>query len=349
MRKILLMSDDVTLITQLQQLPGYSFYIARDDDELRQMLQYLASELDYVRLILLDITADVDDVYAIFEYLLAFEVNIAVITADAEDAVEYIRYGAVDYIVKPSPVELLRTRIESALRFTPTRFVDFMRFVSHELKNPLMPVKGYSSALATGMAGELNEEQTEFAEIVFENAVRLDQMINGFREMAMLDAGTLEIHLEETALTDVLSPVLMQFEAAIASKHQTLTLKMPDNLPFLFSHRGYLARVLTILLHNAHTYTPVGGAICLSVTERPHNLIEIVVQDTGFGIPNDEQPHILSSRYFRSRDPRVRDLPGNGISLYIARHLTDALDGNLWFESTPELGTAFYVRVPVVG
>jgi len=235
-RKILLMSDDVTLITQLQQLPGYSFYIARDDDELRQMRQYLASELDYVRLILVDITADVDDVYAIFEYLLAFEVNIAVITADAEDAVDYIRYGAVDYIVKPSPVELLRTRIESALRFTPTRFVDFMRFVSHELKNPLMPVKGYSSALATGMAGELNEEETEFAEIVFENAVRLDQMINGFREMAMLDAGTLDIHPEETALTDVLS---VTEQEAVRADHQWKNHQdRPDRAGCLRGHRG---------------------------------------------------------------------------------------------------------------
>ena len=109
-----------------------------------------------------------------------------------------------------------------------------------------------------------------------------------------------------------------------------------------------MEQLLGILIDNASKYTPEGGQ--LKVDARPvgdNQFVQVCIEDNGIGIAEDEHHRLLTQRYFRSSDPVVRNQLGNGVSLYIARHIVQAHGGRFWFESEHGKGSTFHFTLPI--
>jgi signal transduction histidine kinase len=98
-------------------------------------------------------------------------------------------------------------------------------------------------------------------------------------------------------------------------------------------------------LNNANKYTPEGGAIIVHATLN-NDMIQIKVEDNGFGIAPEDQPKLFSN-FFRSADDKVREAPGTGLGLSITKNLIELQGGKIWFESEFRKGTSFFFTVPI--
>ncbi len=98
------------------------------------------------------------------------------------------------------------------------------------------------------------------------------------------------------------------------------------------------------LLSNAIKYTPDGGSVKLELTMTPKE-ISWTVQDTGYGIPASDQKNIFL-KFFRAENITNKDVSGTGLGLYLIKNITERLGGELWFESTENIGSTFHFSLP---
>jgi signal transduction histidine kinase len=140
----------------------------------------------------------------------------------------------------------------------------------------------------------------------------------------------------------------------IEEKQQTLVINVPENLPALWSDHSRLEQVLVNVVSNAHKYTPQGGQIELAAEDcdnqwdpgGPARVVHIWVADNGIGI-NDEDQKKIFQKFFRSEDPKTREVTGTGLGLNITKSLVEMQGGRIWFESEYRKGTVFHFTVPV--
>ena len=118
----------------------------------------------------------------------------------------------------------------------------------------------------------------------------------------------------------------------------------PDDMPEIFANSSRLGQVLSNLLHNAIKFTPEGGQVVLSATQKA-DIVEFSVQDNGIGIPADDLTRIFE-RFYKADQARTEG--GTGLGLAIARHLVEAHGGRIWVESAEGRGSTFYFTIPIV-
>jgi len=221
---------------------------------------------------------------------------------------------------------------------------DFVANVSHELKTPLTAIQGFAETL---LAGALDDAQNRrrFLEIIRDHAMRLGRMTDELLKLAAIEAGQLAPHLRAVSLPDVLEPCVELAEIQARARGLRLDVEVPANLPAVRGDAGQLQEVLQNLLDNAVQYTPPGGRILVRALARDHEM-EIVVSDTGIGIPHAEQPRIFE-RFYRVDPARSRDAGGTGLGLAIAKHIVEAHGGRIWVESQVGQGSHFHVVLPL--
>ncbi len=222
---------------------------------------------------------------------------------------------------------------------------DFVSFVSHELKLPMTSIKGYSDLLLSGMTGPLNENQTNFLTTIRNNVNRMSALVSDLSDSSRIESGRLRLEGRAVPIWDVIDEVVTILRTQITQKEQTITVAIPDQLPKAWVDRHRLAQILTNLLNNANQYTPAGGVITVRAT-RAENMIQIEVEDNGAGIAPEDQQKIFS-KFFRSTDDKVREVPGNGLSLSVTKHLVELQGGRIWCKSEFRKGTSIFFTVPV--
>jgi signal transduction histidine kinase len=222
---------------------------------------------------------------------------------------------------------------------------EFISFVSHELKLPMTSIKGYSDLLLSGMTGPLNENQTNFLTTIRNNVNRMTALVSDLADSSRIESGRLRLEGREVPIWDVIDEVVTMLRPQITQKEQTITVDIQGELPKAWVDRNRLAQILANILNNANKYTPAGGVIVVRAT-RDNHMIQIEVEDNGFGIaPEDQQK--LFSKFFRSADDKVRETPGNGLSLSLTKHLVELQGGKIWCDSEFRKGTSFYFTVPI--
>jgi signal transduction histidine kinase len=153
-----------------------------------------------------------------------------------------------------------------------------------------------------------------------------------------------------TAVDDIVRSTRRQVE----EKGQQLLIQLPADLPMVWADRTRLAQVLVNLVSNAYKYTPQSGQIVVSAAACDNQwdptgarrVVHIWVQDSGIGINPEDQKKIFQ-KFFRSEDPKTREVPGTGLGLNITRSLVEMQGGRIWFESEFRKGTTFHFTVPI--
>jgi len=154
------------------------------------------------------------------------------------------------------------------------------------------------------------------------------------------------LEMKPTALASALESALQAIQGQVEARSQHLTLEVAEDLPLVHADPARLTQILINLLSNAYKYTPEGGGIHLRVWLQD-GYVHCAVSDTGIGISPEDQARLFT-KFFRSEDPAVRDMPGTGLGLCIVKSLVELQGGEIEVQSQPGQGTTFTFTVPVV-
>jgi signal transduction histidine kinase len=212
--------------------------------------------------------------------------------------------------------------------------------VSHELRTPLTSIIGYLELLGTGEP--LSAEDARFVEIARRNAARLQRMVEELLFLSRVDAGGLELDLEDVDVAELVRAALGSADPAAAAKRITLGLDGPQTLT-MRADGNRLGQVFDNLISNAIKFTPERGTVKIRLGCEGDTLLATVT-DTGRGIPQAEQARLFE-RFFRTTG--TRDVPGTGLGLTIVRAIVEAHGGTITCESREDVGTTFALRLPL--
>lgn len=232
---------------------------------------------------------------------------------------------------------------ENHLQEEPGTQNEIISLVAHELKNPLVSIRGYAEILLTGAAGDVNQQQSGFLRTILNNTDRMAELINDLLDASKLDTGRVKVVVSQVDAALVLKEVITDLLPQLEEKGLLLITNGFENLPAIQADGSRLAQIFINLLSNAAKYTLPGGKITITASHSDEEVV-FSVSDTGIGIKKEDQKRIFQ-RYYRTEDVQLRDIPGTGLGLYITKRLVELQHGRIWFESTYNQGTTFFFSI----
>ena len=218
---------------------------------------------------------------------------------------------------------------------------EFISLVSHELRTPLTSIRGYLELL---LDDDLNAEQQSYLGIIDRNSNRLLGLVSDLLLLTQIEAGELAFEFGPVDLEEVVQECIeTSAPAAEASDIQLAT--STERVPVVRGHRVRLVQVVDNLISNALKFTPGGGRVDVRLTAVDGAAV-IEVQDTGFGISDDEQQQLFE-RFFRSSQATKNQIPGSGLGLTITKAIVERHGGQIELESSEGVGTTVRVRLPL--
>jgi len=226
---------------------------------------------------------------------------------------------------------------------------EFVATVSHELRTPMTSIKGYVELLLMGAAGPMNEQQTQFLQVVKVNTDRLAVLVNDLLDITQIESGRVIISLKPLFLQELTNQAVADLKRRMEgdSKSITITERFQPSLPHVFGDADLIRRVLDNLLNNAYQYNLPGGKITISI-RRVNDQVQVDIKDTGVGIRKEDQERVFE-RFFRGENPLVLGVAGTGLGLSIVKNLIEMQDGRILLKSPgiPGKGSTFSFTLPV--
>lgn len=220
--------------------------------------------------------------------------------------------------------------------------MQFIASASHELRTPLSVILATNECCITASP----EEQAGFFHTIRKEGRRMNTLIDDLLTLAHSDTGRFLIEKKDVELDTLCTNAYEAFEPLCRQKNLTLSLTLPDvPLPRLSCDPDRIAQVLSILLHNAVSYTPENGRVLLSLSCRQDrkNFFEIAVSDTGVGIPDCDKKRIFH-RFYRAE--KARSAKGHfGLGLSIAYEIISAHHGKISVKDNLPCGSVFVVQL----
>jgi two-component system sensor histidine kinase BarA len=219
---------------------------------------------------------------------------------------------------------------------------DFLATMSHELRTPLNSILGFSEVLLT--ADGLSDKQKRWAKNIQSSGDKLLALINDILDLAKIEAGKMQIRIEEFSIHDLCEGLLNMFRQMAEKKNIDLRGQIPPDVPPLRQDITKLQQILQNLLSNAIKFTPEGGRVSLKA-EADAMHVALTVSDTGVGIAPEEQG-LIFEKFRQSGNPLTREHAGTGLGLSIVRELSKLLGGEVSLQSELGRGSTFTVRLP---
>ena len=226
---------------------------------------------------------------------------------------------------------------------------EFVSLASHQLRTPLSILNWHAEVLLEMSIGAMNERQKKLVEEIYVASRRMVSLVSMLLNVAKVELGTLNVNpYAKTNVVDVYRSVVSDLRREIQRKRIVVRESYDDRMPGMTADPRLVEMILQNLVTNAIRYTPTGGEVSLgSSYDERRNAGVLVVADTGYGIPRDEQERIFQ-KSFRARNVREMDNEGTGLGLYIVKVLVDRLGGDVHVESEEGRGSIFYVSLPIV-
>ena len=220
---------------------------------------------------------------------------------------------------------------------------DFVSMVSHELRSPLTPLRGFLTSLVEGTVDDSPEKLQEYYRIMLRQAQRLERVVNDMLDVSLIEAGGLVVDLQPMPLGHVLTRVVTEFREQHSDR--PVVLSDLDRATIVFADPFRVEQIVLNLLTNADKYTPAGLPITVG-TRTAEGSVTISVSDQGEGIA-PEHCELVFDRFYRVQNGAARR-PGTGLGLYIARTLVEAMSGRIWVDSQLGVGTTFSFSLQTV-
>ncbi|MCZ7361828.1 MAG: ATP-binding protein, partial [Candidatus Methanoperedens sp.] len=221
---------------------------------------------------------------------------------------------------------------------------EFISNVSHELKTPLVSIKGYGELLYDEKLRGRLDEQKKSLEAIIRNADRLTRLIDSILFISKLQAGKIEFKFEPLDVDEIVQLCISDFKSMM-DKKQIIFEKDIPKISRVKGDKDRFIELITNLLDNAVKFTPVGGKISIKALDDVEN-VHVLVADNGIGIPADIIPKLFT-RFYQVDASTARKYGGTGIGLYITKNIIDAFGGKIWIESEVGKGTAVHLLLPI--
>jgi PAS domain S-box-containing protein len=224
---------------------------------------------------------------------------------------------------------------------------DFVSMVSHEIRSPMNSLLMQIKIILDGLAGNVTDKQREILERASGKILNLNNMVSELLDLARIESGLITHEKEAVDICSLLEEQVTFHKAAACEKEIGIHLETSPDLPTIFAHRQGLDEVVTNLITNAVKYSPTKAEIVITA-QAENEYISIRVNDTGFGIPEEDLDKIFE-RFYRVKDNQTRGIYGTGLGLAIVKSIVEAHHGQIKVESRPGQGTSITVLLPVGG
>jgi len=291
------------------------------------------------------------------------DVPVIVVTAyeDREHRYRALEAGATDFLA--SPVDhhefvvrarnLLALRRQSLARQAAERAnaakTAFLANMSHELRTPLNAIIGFSEIMQIELYGPLGDAKyKDYSNDIARSARHLREVIQNILDVARIEEGKFDV---ERALVGV--PIILE-DAARMIRPEAERAKLafdyavPVDLPYVLGDKTKLTQAFINLIANAVKFTPAGGSVSVAA-HKEHDMVSVIVGDTGIGMSPEEIPIALARFGQVSGDPYKKKYQGTGLGLPIAAGIIQAHRGELLIDSAKGRGTRMTVRLPAAG
>jgi PAS domain S-box-containing protein len=245
-------------------------------------------------------------------------------------------------ITDASAYEDARKRAETLAELDRAKTVFFSN-ISHEFRTPLTLILGPLEDLLSHRSEPLPVNDREHLEIIHRNSLRLLKLVNNLLDFSRIEAGRIQAVYESVDLSSFTAQLASMFRSAIERAGLQLIVDCPPLPEFIYVDREMWEKVVLNLLSNAFKFT-FEGEITV-VLRWLGNFVELVVKDTGTGIPADEIPHLFK-RFHRVPGARSRTNEGSGIGLSLVQELVKLHGGEITVTSEVDQGTCFAVSIP---
>ncbi len=226
-----------------------------------------------------------------------------------------------------------------------SKFKDqFLSTMSHELRTPLNAVLGFSELLSDERYGALNEKQQRYLGHIRTGGELLLSLINDILDLSKIEAGRLELGIEEVPIEAAFAEVLSALRPLAEKKSLDVAHGGETDLA-VRADAIRLKQILMNLLGNAIKFTPIGGRIQL-LARASDGHVRVEVRDSGPGIPPEEQKRIFEAFYRLRAAGQAPE--GTGLGLAITQRLVELQGGQLGLESEPGKGSCFYFTLPAL-
>ena len=222
---------------------------------------------------------------------------------------------------------------------------EFISLVSHELRTPMTSTIGALDLLSSGQLGTLSDRGKQILQVAIRNSERLIRLVNDILDLERMKSGKIALKPTPCNLQQLLLQAIETMQAMAQKAEVQLLLEEPDHLSINLDPDRML-QTLTNLLSNGIKFTEPGGTVTLKASIEG-DLCQIIVQDTGKGIPEDKLESIFERfQQVDASDSRSKD--GTGLGLAICRHIVERHNGKIWVDSVLGRGSTFYLNLPLV-
>jgi len=277
-----------------------------------------------------------------------------------EDQAQILRDQQENLETKAEELELAKTALEDrakALEQASHYKSEFLANMSHELRTPLNSMLILSTLLQENADGNLSEEQISFAATIQNAGNDLLSLINDILDLSKVEAGKLDIYIENINLRGMIDSLKRSFTPIATSKHLDFNLTVEPGLPTEIScDQKRLEQILRNFLSNAFKFTdkgqikvhvsrPPADLVLVRNNDRRPDLLAFSITDSGIGIPREKQKLIFEA-FSQADSSTSRKYGGTGLGLTICRELAALLGGEMVLKSEVGKGSEFILVIP---
>jgi len=221
---------------------------------------------------------------------------------------------------------------------------EFSSMITHELKTPLTPIRGYCEMLQDESFGTLTKDQISYVKKINSSAVLLERLIHDILDAQKLDMGKMSFNKESFDVCDFLDRVKQ--DSSYLMKNKGIEFIVTDSVKItLKTDQLRLGQILENLIRNSVDFVPSKNGKIEVGAKQENGKIIFHVKDNGIGIPKDKQQNIFK-KFYQVNTSDTRKHGGSGLGLAICKGIVSALGGEIWFESESGKGATFYFSVP---
>ena len=223
---------------------------------------------------------------------------------------------------------------------------DFLNVTSHELRTPMVAIKGYVQLLLDMSLGEVTEKQKKALDIVLRNTIRLNNLVQDILDISRLESGTMKFIPEKTDTRQMVEEIVETMQSSASMKEIKINADIEDNIPDLTVDSERIKQVIVNLVNNAIKFSLCGSDINMQARkEGVYVLFE--VRDFGRGIPKNKKEKIFETFYQVDCVKDSKLLGGAGMGLAISRGIVIAHGGKIWVESKVGIESTFRFVLPI--
>jgi PAS domain S-box-containing protein len=219
----------------------------------------------------------------------------------------------------------------------------FLQNMSHEIRTPLNGIIGFTSLLKD--IENTREEINEYASVITQSGKRLVELVNNILDISLIETAQTTVHKEIFSLNDMISDLYNFYIPIAAAKNLDMIVDIPDNIDEkpIYSDQLKIHQIMSNLINNALKFTHKGSITFGYSIDKSNG--RFFVKDTGIGIREESLTDIFD-RFTQIDSSITRGFEGAGLGLSICKGMVEILEGRIWVDSKPGVGSAFYFDIP---